>query len=178
MKYKIHSTLKKFIGISMTVLQRTINFEENIQIEYEILDRPQIALIIPILNESEIIVIHQYRAAINDFIWEFPAGKKIESETIQQTALRELEEETGFKASKLLLIEEFYTAPHFTNEKVFVFVASELESTVQKLQKHEFIKVHTAELSSVKSLFDKKGSKDSKSLLALQLFLNKSPKYD
>ncbi|HEY8781058.1 MAG TPA: NUDIX hydrolase [Mucilaginibacter sp.] len=173
MKHKRLSTKIEFSGKSTTVLNQKVSFDNKICVEFEIVDRPAVALIIPLLSETQVIIIKQYRASVDAFIWEFPAGKKMDGESIQRTALRELEEETGFKATQLTLIGEFYTAPHFTNEKVYVFVAMQIERAFAKFQEHEFISVHIIDIQKINALFNGAEIKDSKSVLAFQFFNNK-----
>lgn len=66
----------------------------------------------------------QYRKAVEEFILELPAGILNIAEEPQEGALRELKEETGYRADKINLIYEFYTSPGFSNEKVYLFKAS------------------------------------------------------
>ena len=71
-------------------------------------------------NMEEIIVVKQFRPAIEKEIWEVPAGVIEEGETPLQTALRELEEETGYTSDKAYMMGEFYSSPGFCDEKIYV----------------------------------------------------------
>lgn len=176
MKSKILSSETKFVGHSFQVLSQDITLPTGEHRNFEIIDRSDVALIIPMLSESEAVVIYQFRAAVDGFIWEFPAGKKIISESIEETALRELEEETGYVADKISLLGTFYTAPHFTNEKVYVFVATQLRKKEKKLEQNEFIKVRKADYEELQLLFENAEIKDAKSLIACQMFNKKKSK--
>jgi ADP-ribose pyrophosphatase len=78
--------------------------------------------IIPIINSDEIILIKQYRFAINDYLIEIPAGKIESRESPIEAAKRELEEETGFKGD-LIPLTKFYLAPSYDTELMHLFIA-------------------------------------------------------
>ena len=172
MKYRVNSIQTKYKGQSLKVVKSEVVFGDERPREFEYLERPEIALIIPIMNISEAIVISQYRAATNQFIWEFPAGKRIAEEAIYDTASRELGEETGYTSENLKFLGEFYTAPHFTNEKVYVFLAFDLVPCCPQFQENEVIDIHIKQIESLESLFIKAEISDAKSLVALHLMNN------
>src|SRR5690606_17588824 len=84
------------------------------------------------------------RSAIKSEIWEFPGGTIERGESPLQAAARELEEEAGYRSTSLELAREFFTAPHFSDEKVFLFLARSLSKGTQRLQDKEFLTVHRA----------------------------------
>jgi ADP-ribose pyrophosphatase len=127
MKIDILSKIQKYKGGTFSIINQIVQFENIGIIEFEFIERDEVALIIPFKTKEKIIILKQYRASINNFIIEFPAGKKKKVETIYETAIRELKEETGYKATKIEQIGTFFMAPHFTNEKIYVFVATDLE---------------------------------------------------
>lgn len=159
-------------GQSTTVVRQEVQFKNGNVLPFEFVERPPVALIIPLIGPTEILMIEQYRAAVNEMVWEFPAGKKNENENILDTANRELEEETGYKAGHIVQIAKFYTTPHFSNEIVYVFLATELEYTSPEFQDHEFIKVSKKNLIEIKQLLATAKINDAKSLLAVSYYIN------
>ena len=159
-------------GQSTKVVRQDVEFKGGDVLSFEIIVRPAVALIIPMLSPTEILMIEQYRAAVDEVVWEFPAGKKNENESILAAAARELEEETGYKAGQMVQIAKFYTTPHFSNEIVYVFVATELEYTSPDFQDHEFIKVLKKPPIEIKVLLANAKINDAKSLLAFSYYLN------
>lgn len=172
MKNKILSKNPKYKGLTFTVYDQTVEFEEFETIEFEFIDRVDVAIIIPFKTDNFIIALNQYRAAINDYIIEFPAGKRKENESISDTAIRELKEETGYFTSNLKHIGTFYTAPHFTNEKIFVFIATELTSTQTNLAKKEIIETKEVSLLEMIEYQKKNLLLDSKTSKALTMLTN------
>ena len=77
-------------------------------------------------KENKIVLIEQYRKPLEKSIIEIPAGKVEKGEQPELTAIRELEEETGYTASKLSFITSFYTSPGFADELMQIFITDEL----------------------------------------------------
>ncbi|MCM3637762.1 NUDIX hydrolase [Sporosarcina luteola] len=92
----------------------------------ELIDHPGAVAIIAITDEEKMVLVEQYRKALNRSIIEIPAGKIEPGEDIRVTALRELEEETGYGANQFEYLQSFATSPGFANEIIHIFVAQEL----------------------------------------------------
>ena len=102
--------------------------------------------IIPFINADTILLIKQYRRPIRKWIYQLSGGKIEKGETPLQNAFKEIEEELGYKASKMKLIGKFYSAPHISNDFQYVFVATGLKKTKQRLERGELIKVYPVKL--------------------------------
>lgn len=83
--------------------------------------------IIPITKDNKIVFVEQYRKPLEKPLVEIPAGKLEDGEEPSVTALRELEEETGYTASTLTFITSFYTSPGFADEIMYLYLADNLE---------------------------------------------------
>ncbi len=92
----------------------------------EIVVHPGAAAIVPLMNE-EVLLVEQYRKAIASPTLEIPAGTLEEGESPEECAKRELIEETGFQASKLDKLIEYYPSPGFSSEIIHIFKASGLK---------------------------------------------------
>ncbi len=94
----------------------------------EIVVHPGAAAIVPLMDDGEkVLLVEQYRKAIESKTLEIPAGTLEEGESPEECARRELIEETGFQASKLDKLMEFYPSPGFSSEIIHIFVASGLK---------------------------------------------------
>ena len=84
--------------------------------------------IIPITKKNKIIMVKQFRKPLEKVVLEIPAGKidPGEGQHPEKTALRELEEETGYHTEKLTYINEMYLSPGFSNEKLYIYAATDL----------------------------------------------------
>ena len=103
----------------------------------ETVEHGGVVAIVPFVNEGEVILIKQYRHAIEEDILEIPAGLLEQSEDIYSCAARELTEETGFKAAKLEKLTEYYPAPEFSNQMTYIFKATSLKEVGAKLDEDE-----------------------------------------
>ncbi len=157
-------------GSTLNVISRDVEIQNQI-ISYEVINRPNVAIVIPELNKKEIVFIHQYRSTINTEIIELPGGKISKNETGKEAARRELLEETGYYANLIEKIGEFYTAPHITNELIKVYVARNLEKRKKDLQPKELITNNILLINEVSNIF-KKGPIDGKTITALSFYLN------
>ncbi|MGK0605985.1 NUDIX hydrolase [Enterococcus gilvus] len=84
--------------------------------------------IIPITKENKMIMVKQFRKPLEKVVLEIPAGKidPGEGQHPEKTAVRELEEETGYRTENLMYINEMYLSPGFSNEKLYIYTATDL----------------------------------------------------
>ena len=79
---------------------------------------------LPVLADGRIVLVRQYRYAVDDFVWELPAGRRDAGETPEAGARRELEEEVGLRAGALEPLVVFWTTPGFCDEVMHLFRAT------------------------------------------------------
>ena len=126
-KFKVLSAKPGFRGklTHLDVLQ--IRTRSGRRYERELIQHPGAAVVIPRLRDGRLILIYQLRIAAGDEIWEFPAGTLEKGESVRRCAGRELQEETGWRAGRLRQLIEFYPTPGISTEKMFIFLAEDLE---------------------------------------------------
>jgi ADP-ribose pyrophosphatase len=107
----------------------------------EWLDHPGAVCLVPILNNGDILLIRQFRYGPREEFIEIPAGKLDKNEEPIKCGLRELEEETGYKSNKLTFLTNIHPAIGFSNEKMWMYLAEELELTEKKLDDDEFLEL-------------------------------------
>ena len=105
----------------------------------EWIKHPGAVCCVPILPNGKIVLIRQYRYAIKKEMIEIPAGKLDQNEIPEKCALRELEEEIGYRANKLTLLANIHPAVGFTNEKMWLYLAEKLVKTEQRLDFDELL---------------------------------------
>ncbi len=170
---KTQSTSEKkvYSGRILDVIHRRIQISPEKVIEYEILHRSNIVIIIPLLPSGDIILIRQFRASIEQEIWEFPAGSIEVGESPFEAAKRELEEETGYQTEEVRLLQTFYTSSHFCDEKAFVLIANASTYHHPNLQEKEIITTHTLSQLKLREKYLSGEILDAKTLIAYQAFL-------
>ncbi|MCY8801442.1 ADP-ribose pyrophosphatase [Bacillus spizizenii] len=136
----------------------------------EIVKHPGAVAILAVTEEGKIIMVKQFRKPLERAIVEIPAGKLEKGEEPEYTALRELEEETGYTAKKLAKITAFYTSPGFADEIVHVFLAEELSVLEEKraLDEDEFVEVMEVTLEDALKLVESREVYDAKTAYAIQ----------
>ena len=105
----------------------------------EWIKHPGAVCCVPILPNGKIVLIRQYRYAVKQEMIEIPAGKLDKNEIPEKCALRELEEEIGYKANKLTLLANIHPAIGFTDEKMWLYLAEGLVKTKQNHDADEFL---------------------------------------
>ena len=118
------------------------------------------------------ILVRQYRAAIDRDLLEIPAGKRdVLDEPVELTAHRELEEEVGMRAGSMVKLAEFYNSPGFCDEHSFLFLATDLTPCATDFQGHEeqHMTIERVPLDHVPALIAAGDLVDAKSIIALCL---------
>ncbi|MDT0941514.1 NUDIX hydrolase [Staphylococcus pseudintermedius] len=121
--------------------------------------------------DQQVILVKQYRKALEQELLEIPAGKLEPGEDRESAAMRELEEETGYKAKKLTLIGEVYGTPGFSNEKISVYFADNLVEGKVNLDEDEFVEKVLYSLDDVKKAVEARTIEDAKTFIAFQHLL-------
>src|SRR5262245_48048591 len=107
-----------------------------------IMRSPGVCVMAPVLDDERIALVRQYRYPVADELWELPAGtlaareeggRVIALETPEMCAVRELEEETGWRAERLVRLAEWYAMPGGNDQRVYLFVATGLARRAQRL---------------------------------------------
>jgi 8-oxo-dGTP pyrophosphatase MutT (NUDIX family) len=117
-----------------------------------------------------IVVERQYRHAANQYLWELPAGKLEPGEDPLAGAIRELEEETGYRAKKWRPLLVYYASPGFLGESMQVFVAEGLVAGDAHPEDDEQIEIRLVKLSDLLKMIEKGGILDGKTLCSVLLY--------
>ncbi|MDY0234521.1 MAG: NUDIX hydrolase [Gudongella sp.] len=139
----------------------------------EIVEHPGGVAIVGITDENEILIVSQYRKAVDKILFELPAGKLEVNEEPKETALRELKEETGYSTEKLEYLLEFYTSPGFSTEKVYIFLAENMTKGEQELESGEFIDVESYKIDDLLEMIKKGDIIDSKTIIGIYTMKNR-----
>jgi ADP-ribose pyrophosphatase len=151
-----------------TVRLRTGRITERIKI-----DHPEAAAIVPFLDERHILMVRQWRYAIDRETLEVPAGKADPGEALEVCAIRELTEETGYGAEHLLHLYTYYPAIGYSNEIIRIYAASGLKSLSTEQDADEISRVEVVELSRAQDLILEGVIADGKTVIGISLFLAK-----
>ncbi|MDN4493924.1 NUDIX domain-containing protein [Ureibacillus aquaedulcis] len=135
----------------------------------EIVNHPGAVAIIAITAEGKLVLVEQYRKAIERSIIEIPAGKLEPGEKPELTARRELEEETGYGCHELGYLQTFATSPGFADEVIHLFVAKDLYKIEEKadLDEDEFVELLEVTLEEAEEMVKEQRIFDAKTAFAV-----------
>lgn len=129
--------------------------------------------ILPVTSDNKIILVKQYRKAIEDVSFEIPAGKLEvgESGSEKEAALRELEEETDY-TGELTFLYEFYTSIGFCNEKIKLYLAKDIYKVDNPLpmDDDEVIELYELDYETCLDMLENGTIKDAKTIMAIQYY--------
>lgn len=162
-------------GTILDIYKDTMEFSNGVQEEWDFVShRMGAAAILPVLPDGRIVMVRQYRNALERETLEIPAGARdSRTEDTKICALRELEEETGYKSSQAEYLLSLRTTVAFCDEFIDIYVAKDLERGARHLDEAESIDVEIYNLEELcRMIYDGK-IQDSKTVAALMAYSNK-----
>lgn len=135
----------------------------------EIVHHPGSAVILPVYPDGTIGMVRQYRHPARKFLLELPAGSLHEGEPPEQGAERELTEELGVHAGSLEKLTEFFISPGFLEEKMFLFLATNLSEAEQNLDDDEVIDIVRVTISQALEMISDGEIEDAKTIIGILL---------
>ena len=134
----------------------------------EVVEHLGAAAIVPILKGGEVILVRQYRYSIGSDLLEIPAGTLKANEAPEECAVRELEEETGYRCEEISKMTECYVAPGYSTEKIHIYLAKRLTKTETKMEEDESISLERYRFSEALEKIRTGEIRDAKSIVGLQ----------
>lgn len=137
----------------------------------EIVKHPGAVAVLAI-HEGRMLVVEQYRKALERSLVEIPAGKLDPGEAPEAAAARELQEETGFQAEKLTHIASFYTSPGFADEIIHLYFAEQLTPGEASPDEDEFVACSALTPAEAQSYMTQGKIRDAKTIAAVYAWLH------
>src|SRR3954462_2818725 len=131
---------KVFTGRVFNVSVDTVREADRTYVR-EVVHHPGSAVIMPAFDDGTIALVKQYRHSPMKYLLELPAGTLNDRELPEVGAARELEEELGFRAGNLETLPEFFVSPGFCEEKMWLYLATDLTATAQRLEDDELLQI-------------------------------------
>lgn len=165
---QILSSTEVFRGRIFTVTADTIR-EGDKTYQREVVRHPGSAVIIPVFADGTIALVRQYRHPAVRYLLEAPAGTLNRGEVPEEGAARELEEELGYVAGSLEKLAEFFVSPGFCEEKMWVYLATNLTETRQQLEDDEILEVVRIPFSQALNMITTGEIEDAKTIIGVML---------
>ena len=172
MSATINSQTTLHQGRVFRLVNETYSLGNGVTSDMDFIQHPGAAAMVPMLNQSEVVLIKQYRHAIREFIWEIPAGTIDPEESAIHCAKRELIEEIGYSANDWHQLGTITPLPGYSDERIHIFLASELQPANQNLDDDELLNVHSMELSKALEMIFSGEIQDGKTISGLFLAFN------
>lgn len=154
MKFKVWQSKRVFSGRLFDVFSDWIEIEEGEKVYREVVrNHKEVAAIVPLENQQEVILVKQFRYPVGEEILEIPAGLVEKGESALACARRELLEETAYRASNFKKIATFYTTPGYANELLHLFLATGLSQEGVDIDREEVSEVVKLNLEEAIELF-------------------------
>ena len=148
----------------------TMEFPGGSQAKWDFIKHNGAAAAVPVTEDGKILMVRQYRNALERYTLEIPAGGLNPGENTDVAAARELEEETGYASDDLELLISLRTTVAFCNEKIDIYVAKNLVKTHQHLDGDEFLNVEAYSLKELEDKIFRQEIEDSKTIAALMAY--------
>jgi ADP-ribose diphosphatase len=162
-----------FKGAVFDVERDRLREENGIEIVREVVRHPGGAGALPLFDDGRVALVKQYRHPARRELLEIPAGRIEDGETPEMCAAREMEQETGFRAGRIEKLAEFYTTPGFCEEKLHVYLATDLTPSSQALDHDELVEVVYLPFAEAARMVERGGIEDSKTIIALLLAMKR-----
>jgi ADP-ribose pyrophosphatase len=146
------------------LVSERIELDDGRELTKHTLKHPGAVLIVPTFEDGSLLMVHQYRHAIDQYLLEFPAGTLEQSEPVSDCARRELIEETGYDAQAWRELGILHPAPGFCDEIQYCFLASDLEPAEIAPDADEFIEVRRLPVAEVEQAIVSGEMTDAKSI--------------
>ncbi len=161
-------------GTVIKVYRDYMEFENGTEEEWDYIHHNGAAAVIPVLEDGRILMVRQYRSALDRETLEIPAGKlDFAGEPEIECARRELEEETGYRSDNLEWLLTVRTTVALCNEKIEVYLAKDLKPSRQKLDEGEYVTVEAYTVEELKAKIYTGELQDSKSICAVLAYVDK-----
>ena len=136
----------------------------------QIVRHPGAVVVLPLVTPDQVCLIRNVRVAVGQTLVELPAGTREPDEMPEVTAARELQEETGFRAGRLWLLQRFFPSPGIMDEEMFLYVAEDLVPGDPAREAGELIENDVVDFSTALSMVDRGEICDGKTIVGLLLW--------
>ena len=166
-KARVESIEPIFSGRAVTLQREHLQLPNGTRTDLEIVRHPGGSATVAFDDRDNVCLIHQYRHAVNDWLWELPAGKLEPGESAQSTAARELEEEAGVRAADWTSLGMIVTSPAICDERIYLFRARELVPVEICHEADEVIEIHWFTLQQAMEMIRNGDITDAKTVTGL-----------
>ena len=165
----------KLIG---TINMREVELPTGKRLDYLVVSYPEAVGVLALIDHQRVILVGQYRYAVDEYSKEIPMGARDSGESIEDCARRELEEETGYSAAHVEKVFTFHPSNAASNQVVHICVASELTQKTSAVEHHEpveeLIQVEIVPFDELLNMVLRDEIKDASTVIAVLLYSSRA----
>ncbi len=165
------ASTRVFEGRLIHVRVDTVRMPDGSEHRREVVEHPGAVAIVPVLPGGEFVLVRQYRHAIGRHTLELPAGTRETGEEPRETAIRELREETGYRAGDMQELIRFFVSPGWADEELIIYLATSITPGRDQPEQDEDLLVVTVHPGEVTTRIAAGDIVDSKTIVGLLAYL-------
>ncbi|HHY46670.1 MAG TPA: NUDIX hydrolase [Firmicutes bacterium] len=154
-------------GKIINVRLDTVRLPDGRHATREVVEHSQAVAVVALTDDDGVVLVRQYRHPVGEITLEVPAGKLDKGENPLECAVRELEEETGYRASDIRRVMSFYTTPGFSDELIHIFVARGISRYRPHPDQDEFVKAEVYSLDQAVDMIRSGVIRDAKTIAGI-----------
>lgn len=163
----ITNTTKIYDGRLIRLSVHDVRLPNNDTSKREVIQHPGAVAVVALDNQQNVLLVRQFRLPAGQVMYEIPAGTLNPNEDPHDCAIREMQEETGYKPTTLQSLGGIYTAPGYTTEFIHLFMASELVEAALEQDRDEFVEMERTPLKDALAMIERGEITDSKTVCGL-----------
>jgi ADP-ribose pyrophosphatase len=164
---EVLSSERIYTGRIVTLRLDTVRLDNGYETQREVVEHPGSVVIVPIDEQGRVFLVQQYRLPVEREVLEIPAGTREPGEDAETCAQRELQEEIGFRAGKLVRLGDVFPTPGYSTERFSLFLATSLVPSHRDAEADEQIQVVPLPLNEVLRRIEAGETQDGKTILGV-----------
>ena len=161
------TTRTLYEGIVVNVVVDDVELQNGRRSKREVVEHPGGVCVVAVTDEKKVLMVRQYRYPIEEELLEIPAGKLDAGEDPLECAIRELSEETGYTAGKIVDFGAIYPSPGFCKETLFLYLALDLQQGEMHLDENELLSVEAVGIDELVDMIMANKLPDAKSVIGI-----------
>jgi ADP-ribose pyrophosphatase len=156
-------------GLKIDLALQSVALSDGTTADREVIIHRGAVALVPMVDDEHVCLVRNHRYSIGKTLLEVAAGTIDEGEFPEQTALRELHEETGYRAGRIRRLCDWYVSPGVMTERMFLFLCEDLEAGLAQLELDERLETSVVAWNDALAMIDDGRIEDAKTMLALTI---------
>lgn len=156
-------------GLKIDLALQSVPLADGTAADREVIIHRGAVALVPMVDDEHVCLVLNHRYSIGKTLLEVPAGTIDEGESPEQTAMRELHEETGYRAGRIRRLRDWYVSPGVMTERMYLFLCEDLEAGLAQHELDERLENSVVPWNDALAMIDDGTIEDAKTILALSI---------